>query len=121
MRLRKQIAQPPNDVSGDMRNLWPPLGMAPHAKILGPAYIKHVVPDILLLILGAALGVVVDRLYRRFVESAPKVAIKSSASFGINGERFNLVITNIGLTPLPPYEIFLRHPKAGSFQTFWSE
>ena len=74
--------------------------------------------DILLLVLGAVAGVFFERIYRRFVESVPRVSVLSSMTFWQGPPRFNLRVTNVGSEPLPPYDIVLRHPSRGSLRCF---
>jgi hypothetical protein len=77
---------------------------------------------ILLLLVGAVIGAVasavVDRLFKRFIESVPKVRVSSSCSYGDDGQKFNLVVTNIGIMELPPYKVVLRHSKCGYISLF---
>src|SRR5437762_2008895 len=76
--------------------------------------------EFLLLIVGACLGVAADRIYRRWVESVPTVRVQSSCAFSWEyGQRFNLVITNIGFSPLPPYDVALYNPHHGTIRCFW--
>lgn len=69
-------------------------------------------------VFGAIASVALDRLVRKFIDSRPTVKVSSSCSYGVDGQKFTLVVTNIGSMQLPPYEIVLRHPKSGSINWF---
>ena len=73
------------------------------------------------LLLGSVVGVAIDRLYRHFFESALRVEIHPSCSFGQGGDRFLLHVTNVGNCQLPPYQVELFNPNRGSVSVFQPE
>jgi hypothetical protein len=67
---------------------------------------------------GAALGVLVDRIWRR-VESVPLFRLHMGYRGSREGIRaITLRIENIGLDPLPEYEVQLSHPQRGTMIAF---
>lgn len=73
---------------------------------------------VMVMILGAAVGVLVDRLWRR-VESRTKVRIQGGPFRQIgNEEGISLTITNIGSCEIPSFRISLFNPLAGNFYLF---
>jgi len=70
------------------------------------------------IILGGIAGVVIDRLYKRYVEGIPRVRVSSSCSFSVGRASFNLEVLNQGNMQLPPYEVVLHHPTSGYFRCF---
>ena len=75
----------------------------------------------ILLLVGGIIGVLCDRIYKRFFETVPLVSIHPSTSYGIDGHKFLLEITNVGSCPLPPYEVWLYNPHRGSIGLFTPE
>jgi hypothetical protein len=70
------------------------------------------------LALGAILGVVADRLWRK-TESRVVVRIRGGAYDNYLGqEGFTLTVHNEGKSPLPPFRPCLFHPMCGSFFYF---
>jgi hypothetical protein len=65
-------------------------------------------------ILGAVLSLACDRIYRRYVEATPCVLVSPSCSYSHEGHEFNVVVENIGTTPLPPYRMVLFNPHHGT-------
>lgn len=74
------------------------------------------------LILGAIVGVIIDRMFTYAVERHPFVSI--SPSFGhhvTKGNSLSIRITNAGYEALPPYEVALFNPHRGTLQIFAHE
>jgi hypothetical protein len=74
--------------------------------------------DILLLIAGAVVGAVVgilfDRLYRKY-ESLVRVHIQQGCYEDVTGKGVSIKVTNIGRSALPDCHVSLVHPTQGSF------
>jgi hypothetical protein len=67
---------------------------------------------------GAAIGVLVDRLWRR-IESVPLFRVHMGYRGSREGIRaITLRIENIGLDPLPEYLVQLSHPRRGTMEAF---
>lgn len=68
--------------------------------------------------IGAAIGVFLDRLWRR-MESVPLFRIQVGFFSELNvGEGISLTIENVGLDPIPAYGVWLFHPDRGSLGVF---
>jgi len=78
---------------------------------------------IAVLILGAVLGVVADRLWRQY-ERVPKLDISCGEFFdttsGVREEGYVFTITNRGICAIPPYKIWIYSPWRGSISFFIS-
>jgi hypothetical protein len=76
---------------------------------------------LLTLILGAILGVIADRLWRR-VESKPRVKLAAGSFFEAGGGRgIFYSIENVGKQEMAPFKINLFHPDRGSLSIFEPE
>jgi hypothetical protein len=72
----------------------------------------------LLLLLGAIVGVLADRVWRR-VESRPRFKITDSHFTNIMGEKgIGLEVRNVGRVDISPYTLQLFHPLRGSLSMF---
>ncbi|MBI5722724.1 MAG: hypothetical protein HZA50_02110 [Planctomycetes bacterium] len=67
---------------------------------------------------GAAIGVFVDRIWRR-IESIPLFRINFGFFMDVNlGAGISLTVENVGLDPMPEYSVMLYHPDRGSLGVF---
>jgi len=66
---------------------------------------------------GAVVGVAIDRIWQR-AEAAPLFRVDLGWFIAGDEEGMNLSIENVGLKPLPDYEIALFHPQRGSLFYF---
>lgn len=62
---------------------------------------------------GALFGVIIKR-----IESRPLLRIQVGLYCNIKGQGRNLTVTNVGLEPVPEYQIELYHPQRGSLMVF---
>lgn len=70
------------------------------------------------LVLGGIVGVVCDRLWRRF-ENIVRVEISGGHFGNIEGqEGFNFTVRNVGMTEIPAYRIGIFHPRRGTLFPF---
>lgn len=72
---------------------------------------------IVCLILGAILGVMADRLWRRY-EQIPRLDIIGSVFLSVDGEGYTFTITNRGPSDIPPFQIYIYNPRRGSISFF---
>jgi hypothetical protein len=71
--------------------------------------------------LGAALGVFVDRMWRR-IETIPLLRLHLGYFQQVGlGEGLNISIENVGLDPLPEYMVSLFHADRGTLNVFGPE
>lgn len=66
--------------------------------------------SLLLLVAGAALGVLLDRVVQ-LAEGAYRVQIQRSWNYGKGGSTTGFKLTNTGRTQLPPHQLVLYHPR----------
>jgi hypothetical protein len=80
--------------------------------------ILTVVGTLVAAFVGGAASVLLDRLWRR-VESVPLFRLSLGHFVSVHeGKGLSLTIENVGLDPIPEYEVRLYHPDRGSLGVF---
>ena len=71
-------------------------------------------------VIGALIGAALDRISRR-IETRPLFRVALGAYQDQEGYGLHLHVENVGLEPIPEYEICIYHPSRGAFSPFIRE